>query len=152
MQKQGVVVQNVLHRDAVKGGELARPGEQADPAVVRAGGSATPNPAGNGTAAPDQQKLCLKARDPRTGTVAQRLASRITGRIKGAACGQRMERSTGQQLKMIPFGDQQPFPLQLGKLHRHGGTLHAEKIRQLLTVKGNVKGEEIGRASCRERV
>ena len=47
----------------------------------------------------------------------------------------------GQQLKMIPFGDQPPFLLQLGKLHRHGGTLHAEKIRQLLTVKGNVKGE-----------
>ena len=42
---------------------------------------------------------------------------------------------------MIPLGDQQPFLLQLGKLHRHGGTLHAEKIRQLLTVKGNVKGE-----------
>ena len=57
------------------------------------------------------------------------------------ACGRRMERSTGQQLKMVPFGDQQPFLLQLGKLHRHGGTLHAEKIRQLLTVKGNVKGE-----------
>ena len=38
---------------------------------------------------PDQQKLCLKARDPRTGSVAQRLASRITGRIKGAACGRR---------------------------------------------------------------
>ena len=52
-----------------------------------------------------------------------------------------MEKSMGQQLKMIPFGDQQPFLLQLGKLHRHGGTLHAEKIRQLLTVKGNVKGE-----------
>ena len=52
-----------------------------------------------------------------------------------------MERSAGQQLKMVPFGDQQPFPLQLGKLHRHGGTLHAEKIRQLLTVKGNVKGK-----------
>ena len=46
-------------------------------------------PTGNGTAAPDQQKLCLKARDPRTGTAAQRLASRITGRIKGAACGRR---------------------------------------------------------------
>ena len=57
------------------------------------------------------------------------------------ACGRRMERSTGQQLKMVPFGDQQPFLLQLGKLHRHGGTLHAEKIRQLLTVKGNVKGK-----------
>jgi len=42
---------------------------------------------------------------------------------------------------MIPLGDQQPFLLQLGKLHRHGSTLHAEKIRQLLTVKGNVKGE-----------
>jgi len=42
---------------------------------------------------------------------------------------------------MIPFGDQQPFLLQFGKLHRHGGTLHAEKICQLLTVKGNVKGE-----------
>ena len=55
------------------------------------------------------------------------------------ACGWRMKQSTGQQLKMVPFGDQQPFPLQLGKLHRHGGTLHAEKIRQLLTVKGNVK-------------
>ena len=39
---------------------------------------------------------------------------------------------------MIPLGDQQPFLLQLGKLHRHGGTLHAEKICQLLTVKGNV--------------
>ena len=52
-----------------------------------------------------------------------------------------MEESTGQQLKMIPLGDQQPFLLQLGKLHRHGGTLHAEKICQLLTVKGNVKGE-----------
>lgn len=47
----------------------------------------------------------------------------------------------GQQLKMIPFGDQQPFLLQLGKLYRHGGTLHAEKICQLLTVKGDVKGE-----------
>ena len=47
----------------------------------------------------------------------------------------------GQQLKMIPFGDQQPFLLQLGKLCRHGSALHAEKIRQLLTVKGNVKGE-----------
>ena len=47
----------------------------------------------------------------------------------------------GQQLKVIPLGDQQPFLLQLGKLHRHGGTLHAEKIRQLLPVKGNVKGE-----------
>ena len=23
---------------------------------------------------------------------------------------------------MVPFGDQQPFLLQLGKLHRHGGT------------------------------
>ena len=56
------------------------------------------------------------------------------------AWGRRMEQSTGQQLKVIPFGDQQPFPLQLGKLHRHGSTLHAEKIRQLLTVKGNVKG------------
>ena len=56
-------------------------------------------------------------------------------------CGQCMEWSTGQQLKMIPLCDQQPFLLQLGKLHRHGGTLHAEKIRQLLTVKGNVKGE-----------
>ena len=89
VQKQGVVVQNVLHRDAVKGGELVRPGAQADPAAVRAGGSAAPDPTGNGTAAPDQQKLCLKARDPRTGTVAQRLASRITGRIKGAACGRR---------------------------------------------------------------
>ena len=52
-----------------------------------------------------------------------------------------MELSTGQQLKMVPFGDQQPFLLQLGKLHRHGGTFHAEKIRQLLTVKGNVKGK-----------
>ena len=52
-----------------------------------------------------------------------------------------MEWSTGQQLKMIPLGDQQSFLLQLGKLHRHGGTLHAEKICQLLTVKGNVKGE-----------
>ena len=57
------------------------------------------------------------------------------------AYGRRMERSTGQQLKMVPFGDQQPFPLQLGKLHRHGGAFHAEKIRQLLTVKGNVEGE-----------
>jgi ribosomal protein S18 acetylase RimI-like enzyme len=47
------------------------------------------DPAGNGTAAPDQQKLCLKARDPRTGSVAQRLASRIIGGIKGAACGRR---------------------------------------------------------------
>ena len=52
-----------------------------------------------------------------------------------------MEWSTGQQLKMIPLGDQQSFLLQLGKLHRHGGTLHAEKICQLLTVKGNVKGK-----------
>ena len=42
---------------------------------------------------------------------------------------------------MIPLGDQQPFLLQLGKLCRHGSTLHTEKIRQLLTVKGNVKGE-----------
>ena len=42
---------------------------------------------------------------------------------------------------MIPLSDQQPFLLQLGKLCRHGSTLHAEKIRQLLTVKGNVKGE-----------
>ena len=42
---------------------------------------------------------------------------------------------------MVPLGDQQPFPLQLGKFHRHGSTLHAEKIRQLLTVKGNVKGK-----------
>ena len=49
-----------------------------------------------------------------------------------------MERSTGQQLKMVPFGDQQPFLLQLGKFCRHGGAFHAEKIRQLLTVKGNV--------------
>ena len=57
------------------------------------------------------------------------------------AYGRHMKRSAGQQLKMVPFGDQQPFPLQLGKLHRHGGTLHAEKIRQLLTVKGNVKGK-----------
>ena len=54
---------------------------------------------------------------------------------------EQMERSTGQQLKVIPLGDQQPFLLQLGKLHRHGGTLHAEKICQLLTVKGDVKGE-----------
>ena len=52
-----------------------------------------------------------------------------------------MERSTGQQLKMIPLCDQQPFLLQLGKLHRHGGTLHTEKICQLLTVKGDVKGK-----------
>ena len=52
-----------------------------------------------------------------------------------------MEWSTGQQLKMIPLGDQQSFLLQLGKLHRHGGTFHAEKICQLLTVKGDVKGE-----------
>ncbi len=50
------------------------------------------------------------------------------------ACGRRMKRSTGQQLKMVPLGDQQPFPLQLGKLHRHSGTLHAEKIRQLLQI------------------
>ena len=57
------------------------------------------------------------------------------------ACGRRMKRSTGQQLKMIPLCDQQPFLLQLGKLHRHGGTFHAEKICQLLTVKGDVKGE-----------
>ena len=42
---------------------------------------------------------------------------------------------------MIPLGDQQPFLLQLGKLCRHGSTLHTEKIRQLLTVKGNIKGE-----------
>ena len=42
---------------------------------------------------------------------------------------------------MIPLGDQQPFLLQLGKLCRHGSTLHTEKIRQLLTVKGNVKGK-----------
>ena len=42
---------------------------------------------------------------------------------------------------MVPLGDQQPFPLQLGKFHRHGSTLHAEKIRQLLTVKRNVKGK-----------
>ena len=42
---------------------------------------------------------------------------------------------------MIPLGDQQPFLLQFGKLHRHGGAFHAEKIRQLLTVKGNIKGE-----------
>ena len=42
---------------------------------------------------------------------------------------------------MIPLCDQQSFLLQLGKLHRHGGTLHAEKICQLLTVKGDVKGE-----------
>ena len=42
---------------------------------------------------------------------------------------------------MIPLGDQQPFLLQLGKLHRHGSTFHAEKIRQLLTVKGDIKGE-----------
>ena len=42
---------------------------------------------------------------------------------------------------MVPFGDQQPFLLQLGKFCRHGGAFHAEKIRQLLTVKGNVKGE-----------
>ncbi len=46
-----------------------------------------------------------------------------------------------EQFKMIPLGDQQPFLLQLGKLYRHGGAFHAEKIRQLLTVKGNVKGE-----------
>ena len=39
---------------------------------------------------------------------------------------------------MIPPGDQQPFLLQLGKFCRHGGAFHAEKIRQLLTVKGNV--------------
>ena len=89
VEKQGVVVQNVLHGDAVKDGEPARPGAQADSAAVRVGGSAAPDPTGNGTAAPDQQKLCLKARDPRTGTAAQRLASRITGRIKGAACGRR---------------------------------------------------------------
>ena len=66
----------------------------------------------------------------------------LTGELPGeTACGRRMERSTGQQLKMIPLGDQQPFLLQLGKLHRHGGTFHAEKICQLLTVKGDVKGE-----------
>ena len=47
----------------------------------------------------------------------------------------------GQQLKMIPLGDQQPFLLQLGKLCRHGSAFHAEKIRQLLTVKGNIKGK-----------
>ena len=52
-----------------------------------------------------------------------------------------MNGSSGQQLKMIPLGDEQPFLLQLGKLHRHGGALHAEKIRQLLTVKRNVKGK-----------
>ena len=64
------------------------------------------------------------------------------GKIALQNChGRRMERSTGQQLKMIPLCDQQPFLLQLGKLHRHGGTLHAEKICQLLTVKGDVKGE-----------
>ena len=34
-------------------------------------------------------KLCLKARDPRTGTAAQRLASRIIGGIERAACGRR---------------------------------------------------------------
>ena len=39
---------------------------------------------------------------------------------------------------MIPLGDQQPFLLQLGKFCRHGGAFHAEKIRQLLTVKRNV--------------
>lgn len=33
-------------------------------------GQPAPDPAGNGTAAPDQQKLCLKARDPRAGTAA----------------------------------------------------------------------------------
>ena len=37
---------------------------------------------------------------------------------------------------MIPLGDQQPFLLQLGKLCRHGSTLHTEKIRQLRNVKG----------------
>ena len=64
------------------------------------------------------------------------------GELPGeTACGRRMKRSTGQQLKMIPLGDQQSFLLQLGKLHRHGGTFHAEKICQLLTVKGDVKGE-----------
>ena len=42
---------------------------------------------------------------------------------------------------MIPLGDQQPFLLQLGKFCRHGGAFHAEKIRQLLTVKGDIKGE-----------
>ena len=42
---------------------------------------------------------------------------------------------------MVPFGDQQPFLLQLGKLHRHGSTLHAEKICQLLTIKGDIKGK-----------
>lgn len=67
------------------------------------------------------------------------------------ACGRRMERSTGQQFKVIPFGDQQPFLLQLGKLHRHGGTLHAEKICQLLTVKGDVKGEEDCRMDSADR-
>jgi len=65
-----------------------------------------------------------------------------TGFRKGAgACRQCARLSAGQQLKMVPFGDQQPFLLQLGKLHRHGSTFHAEKIRQLLTVKRNVKGK-----------
>ena len=62
-------------------------------------------------------------------------------RKEAGACRQCTKRSAGQQLKVVPFGDQQPFFLQLGKLHRHGGTLHAEKIRQLLTVKGDVKGK-----------
>jgi len=62
-----------------------------------------------------------------------------TGFRKGAdACRQCARLSAGQQLKMIPLGDQQPFLLQLGKFCRHGGAFHAEKIRQLLTVKGNV--------------
>ena len=56
-------------------------------------------------------------------------------------CRQCARLSAGQQLKMIPLGDQQPFLLQLGKFCRHGGAFHAEKIRQLLTVKGNVEGE-----------
>ena len=62
-------------------------------------------------------------------------------RKEAGACRQCAKRSAGQQLKMIPLGDQQPFLLQLGKLHRHGGAFHAEKIRQLLTVKGNIKGK-----------
>ena len=62
-------------------------------------------------------------------------------RKEAGACRQCAKRSTSQQLKVVPLGDQQPFFLQLGKLHRHGGTLHAEKIRQLLTVKGDVKGK-----------
>ena len=38
-------------------------------------------------------------------------------RKEAGACRQCAKRSTGQQLKVIPLGDQQPFFLQLGKLH-----------------------------------